>query len=85
MDQYPIPDFTYLKTFTPMKRSDYDKMSPYNDVFIKCNMRTVNYPHIKDGNLQNSIKMLLNIMHYQIVLVLTANLASFHAIGGQFY
>ena len=29
MDQYPIPNFTYLKTFTPMKRSDYDKMSPY--------------------------------------------------------
>ena len=29
MGQYPIPDFTYLKTFTAMKRSDYDKMSPY--------------------------------------------------------
>ena len=29
MDQYPIPDFTYLKTFTPMKRSDYDKMTAY--------------------------------------------------------
>ena len=26
---YPIPDFSYLKTFNPMKRSDYDKMSPY--------------------------------------------------------
>ncbi len=26
---FPIPDFSYLKTFTPIKRSDYDKMSPY--------------------------------------------------------
>ena len=26
---YPVPSFSYLKTFTPMTRSDYDKMSSY--------------------------------------------------------